>query len=181
MRKVLTELDSHDYEHPADRIALAKLTGIPVLPEITKKLIEIVSEKKILFVTEGSNIEISEKQYPKLYSIYLECCKILDFKKIPKFYLESGREINAYTTGVENPIVCVNEGAFEALTEEELRFIIGHELGHIKSEHCLYHTLARILSAGITSKLSKLAFPITEALFAWDRMSEFSAVLVTDH
>ena len=175
MRKVIFDLNSRDYEHPADKIALDKLSKLSILPEITKKLVEIVSEKRILFITEGSNIEISENQYPKLYNIFLECCKILDLKKIPKFYLEAGREINAYTIGVENPIVCVNEGAFEALTEDELRFIIGHELGHIKSEHCLYHTLARIITTGVEAKVSKLAFPIAETLLAWDRKSEYSA------
>lgn len=174
-RKVLAGLDSREYEHPADKLALANLTKIPILPAIVKKIIELVSEKQILVVTEGSNIEISAKQYPKLYSMYLECCKILDIEKIPKFYLEAGRDINAYTTGVETPIVCVNEGTFEALPEEELRFIIGHELGHIKSEHCLYHTIARLLSSGVAAKISKLAFPITEALLAWDRKSEYTA------
>lgn len=175
MRKVLSGLDSREYEHPADRLALENLTKLSVLSEITKKIIEIISEKRILFITEGSNIEITEKQYPKLYNIYLDCCKILDIKKIPKFYLEAGREINAYTIGVENPIVCVNEGAFEALSEEELRFIIGHELGHIKSKHCLYHTLARIITSGLEVKISKLALPISETLLAWDRKSEYTA------
>ena len=175
MKKVLTGLDSREYEHPADRLALENLTKLSVLSEITKKIIEIISEKRILFITEGSNIKISERQYPKLYNIFLDCCKILDIKKIPNFYLEAGREINAYTIGVENPIVCVNERTFEALTEDELRFIIGHELGHIKSKHCLYHTLARIISSEIGNQISTIAFPISEALLAWDRKSEFTA------
>ena len=175
MKKVLTGLDSREYEHPADKVALESLTNLSVLSEITKKLIEFISEKRILFVAEGSNIKISESQYPKLYNIFLECCRILEIKKIPTFYLETGREINAYTIGVENPIVCINEGAFEALSEDELRFIIGHELGHIKSQHCLFHTLARIISAGVEVSISKLALPISETLLAWDRKSEYTA------
>lgn len=174
-RVYLKNLNSYEYEHPADRIALKSLNSIPILPEVTKKVIEYASEKRMIFVTEGSYNEITENQYPKLYKIFIECCKILDIKKIPKLFLVPERDINAYTAGVENPFICVNEGTIEALSEDEFRFILGHELGHIKSGHCLNHTMVRIISSGVAAFITKIAFPLRQTLFAWDRMSEYTA------
>lgn len=174
-RVYLKNLNSYEYEHPADRIALKSLNTFSILQDVTKKIIEYASEKQMIFVTEGSYNEITEKQYSSLYKLLIDCCRILDIKKIPKLFLVPERDINAYTAGVENPFICINEGTVEALSEEELRFIIGHELGHIKSGHCLNHTMVRIISSGVAAFITKIAFPLRQALFAWDRMSEYTA------
>lgn len=73
-------------------------------------------------------------------------------------------------------------GLIDALTEEELRFVVGHELGHIKSGHVLYYQVAMLLpviaevvgvaTLGIGSLLS---FPLEVALIRWQRMSELTA------
>lgn len=52
---------------------------------------------------------------------------------------------NAFAAGVEDPIIVINSGAIDLLTYEELLFIIGHEVGHIKSQHVLYSQMAQIL------------------------------------
>lgn len=172
---ILSNLNPKEYEHPSDKIALSAVNKIPILQTATKKFIEIINERQTQIIKNGSNIRFSNKQYPKIYQLFQECCEVLEIEKEPPFFLEYGRDINAYTTGVENPILCVNERTVEVLSDDELRFIIGHELGHIKSGHCLNHTLVRILSEGVSSLFGVLELPLREALFAWDRMSEFTA------
>src|SRR5438876_215687 len=39
---------------------------------------------------------------------------------------------------VDTPFLFISEGFFEDLTEEEQRFLIGHELIHIKERHTKY-------------------------------------------
>ena len=56
-------------------------------------------------------------------------------------------------------------------------FIIGHECGHIKSNHMLYHMMAGIINTIIDSIPggTLLAGGIQFALYYWNRMSEFTA------
>jgi Zn-dependent protease with chaperone function len=91
-------------------------------------------------------------------------------------------QVNAFTAGVERPIVVVTSGAVDLLTHEELAFLIGHELGHIKSGHVLYHQMADILPllgsivASATLGMGGLVSTgIQLALLNWYRMSEFPA------
>jgi Zn-dependent protease with chaperone function len=52
---------------------------------------------------------------------------------------------NAYTTGFTHPVVVVTSGLLEIVDDEELQFILGHELGHVKCGHVLYMTMAEYL------------------------------------
>ncbi len=44
--------------------------------------------------------------------------------------------LNALTTGIERPLIVINAGAVDSLTEEEILFVVGHEVGYIKSGMC---------------------------------------------
>ena len=69
----------------------------------------------------------------------------------------------------------------DTMTDEELYFIMGHELGHIKSQHVLYRSVGYLLfplldllgrrSMGATDVASYALFL---AFFEWSRQAEFS-------
>ena len=71
----------------------------------------------------------------------------------------------------------LNSGAVDLLSKEQLDFIIGHEIGHIKSHHVIYHTLASFFANLISSYpiASGLITPIQVGLLYWNRMSELTA------
>ena len=52
----------------------------------------------------------------------------------------------AFAIGMEKHTIVITSGLVELLEDDELRFVIGHELGHIKSGHMLYRTMAVFLS-----------------------------------
>lgn len=61
--------------------------------------------------------------------------------------------------------------------DDEILFIIGHECGHIKSEHMLYHMMAQLLNWGIDAIPggSFVASGLQFSIYYWNRMSEFTA------
>jgi predicted Zn-dependent protease len=53
--------------------------------------------------------------------------------------------VNAMAIGRDRPFVVVTTGLVNLHDEEELRFVIGHELGHILSGHAVYRTMMLLL------------------------------------
>ena len=81
---------------------------------------------------------------------------------------------------MNKPIIVLNSALVDLLDEEELRFVIAHELGHAISGHALYQTLLQRLL--VLSGVAELAViggvglrVIVAALMEWSRKSELSA------
>src|SRR2546422_2083071 len=49
--------------------------------------------------------------------------------------------VNAGAYGMERPFIVINSGALKLLDDDEMRALLGHEVGHVMSGHALYHTL----------------------------------------
>ena len=55
--------------------------------------------------------------------------------------------LNAFTIGMNKPIIVLNSGLVDLLDEEELRFVARPRAGHAMSGHAVYQTLLRRLLA----------------------------------
>ena len=82
---------------------------------------------------------VNEQQLPTLHKAFLEVCEQLEIREIPELYvLQSGGVLNAFATRFSgrNFVVVFSE-MLEAHGEDSprIRFILGHELGHIKRNH----------------------------------------------
>jgi len=78
---------------------------------------------------------------------------------VPALYVSDDPQPNAFATGrnPKNGVVCVTRGLLNLLTEEEVRGVLAHELGHIKSRDVLLSTLAAVM-AGAISYLAHMGF-----------------------
>lgn len=176
-KKILTGLDHTSYEHPFDKKALAALEATPGLTLVGKFITKHMVERVYTVQYTGSNLKVTNENYPKIYEYLQYACQILDIKNIPDLYISWGYSINAMTVGSDNPIVILNSGLIDLCDDDEIMFVIGHECGHIKSNHMLYHMMAQVLNLIIDSIPfgNIAAAPIQYALYYWDRMSEFTA------
>ena len=126
-----------------------------------------------------------------LGSLLVGCADKLCLKYLPKMYVDFEMGFNAYSFGFdEKPYVVVGETLLDALKEQEVVALLGHELGHIGCGHMLYHTLAEFVLQSVSFSASVLGVPFLEAplrlaLLSWRRESEVSAdrasLLVTDN
>jgi Zn-dependent protease with chaperone function len=111
----------------------------------------------------------------------MKAVKVLDLDYVPDLYFYQDPVPNAFTYGVDDAIVCVSSGALDLLSEQELLFVMGHELAHVQMGHVLYRTAAYILLnlGGMLGSMigigGALLTPIILAFMHWQRCSELSA------
>ncbi|MDJ0573976.1 MAG: M48 family metallopeptidase [Xenococcaceae cyanobacterium MO_234.B1] len=181
-RKILTRLSPQTYEHPFDRKALISLEKMPGVSLMFNKINEYGIDRLLRFKFNGICLKVSERNFPDLYDSLVEACKILDVASIPELYLIHGTGyIKILTIGANSPMIIINIDGLEALNHEELLYVFGHELGHIKSRHLLYHQTALILPglgkviANSTLGLGGLATNGIElALYQWVMMAKLT-------
>ena len=182
-RKTLTGLSSQTYEHPFDRQALISLEKMPGISLMFKKINEYGIDRLLGFKFNAMCMRVNKRNFPDLYQAFSEACNIIDVAPIPELYLIHGTGyIKTLTIGANKPMVIINIDGLESLTHEELLYVFGHELGHIKSKHLLYHQTALILPglgkviANSTLGLGGLATNGVEfALYQWVMMAKLTS------
>lgn len=60
-------------------------------------------------------------------------------------YVSAAPLPQASTIGLDKPVIVVGSASVNAFTDDELRFVLGHELGHVQSGHAVYKTLLTVL------------------------------------
>lgn len=176
-RRILTGISSRSWEHPADRAALSALRKLPVFDEVLKSLFGFFGEKPIRLAFQANALRVSERQYGHIHERYRDICETLDTEEYP-LYVSQTPIANAGAYGMDKPFIILNSGTVLILSDEELSFILGHEVGHIISGHVLYRTMMVLLI-----QLASLGFPmvglaaraVLMGLLEWSRKSELSS------
>lgn len=179
-RRRLPGLDPAVLQHPYDRAALSALQKIPGLDILVRKFIELFPERVAYIQNVAQTVRVTETQCPQLHAQLREACAILDMKE-PELYVAHNPLPNAMTSGHDHPYIILTSGLLDLMSEDEVLAVIGHELGHIKSGHVLYRTIALCITllltivGDLTLGIGRIIGRSLEAaLLEWYRMSEFT-------
>ncbi len=178
MKQKLINLQSTEYEHPFDKAALEKLRGLKGFDTVMNFVLNWTTIKWRMVELCGSNYHVTKESCPELYALVRQAIETLDIDRLPQIYTQWSYNVNAYTTGYKNDTTLVlYTGAVDLMSDAELTFITGHEAGHIKSGHVLYHVMGQVFANIISQSVlaGSLLGPIQIALQYWNRMSEFTA------
>ena len=181
--KKFADLDKHEYVHPADSRALAALRTIPGIDSALKKLLAVTGESAIRVIFTASAVKVTPQQCPDLHAKLQVACTTLGVD-MPELFVQQNPIVNAFTGGVERPVIVLHSSLIERLTDEEVLAVVAHEVGHIHAEHVLYLTAARLIEALANAALATapIAAIVTQllsgtmraALLAWARRAELS-------
>src|SRR3954451_11540783 len=174
----LHQISSKAYEHPADRAATAALAKIPMLDLVVRKLIEFGYERALTQVFLAGSVKLGSEQLPEAWAAHRAACARLGLPEIPPLYLTQFPVTNAAAIGAKRPMIMLNSRTVEVLDEEELRTVLGHEAGHVLSDHVLYRTALMILLSIGTAGVPMMGLPLIAvrlALLEWFRAAELSA------
>ncbi|MGW4806601.1 M48 family metallopeptidase [Kitasatospora sp. NPDC004272] len=179
-RQRFPEISTRAWEHPADRSGLVALRKLSGFDDVLKKLAGLVSERSVRLMFLATAVKTSERQFPELYDMVRDAAYLLDLDKVPDLYVSQDPKVNAYCIGMDTPVIVVTTGLVELMDEEELRAVIGHEVGHAMSGHAVYQTMLLILTNLATRiawiPLGNLAImALITALKEWFRKAELSS------
>ncbi|HSP07722.1 MAG TPA: M48 family metallopeptidase [Acidobacteriota bacterium] len=180
-RTTFPGLDASSFMHPSDREAMKKLAKLPGMQPLLRRISGGYIERMYRMLNIAERVQVTPRQCPRIYNLFREACNTLDIKEIPEVFLSTAYIPNAMTFGIEKYSIVLLTGLVDLLNEDELLFVIGHELSHIKSNHMMYKTLLYLLTFvgieifGIFFKVAAITFfPIEMALRNWERKAEIT-------
>lgn len=176
--RVLTDIDSRSWEHPADRAALNGLRRLPGFDEVLRKIFGIFGEKSIRLAFQANAVRVSPSQFPRVARLYERAAATLDAPDEYPVFVAQSPFVNAAAYGMDRPFIMVRSAMLDVLDDDELHFVLGHELAHVMSGHVLYTTMMVILV-----QLAERGFPVVGlaarailiALMEWYRKAELSS------
>ena len=96
---------------------------------------------------EGHSLRVQKELLPDFYALCQDVKKKLKFHDEVDFYITGDSDVNAFSLAAEDEgehhIVNVNSALFDLMSTDELRFVIGHELGHLINKDT---ALARLIN-----------------------------------
>ncbi len=84
---------------------------------------------------EGHSLKVAPELLPDMYELCTTVKDSLGFSAPVDFYITGDSSVNAFSVAAEKEgqphIVNINSGLIALMTQDELAFVIGHELGHL--------------------------------------------------
>lgn len=173
-----------DFQRPLDRDLTEQLvaferTGVSrfIDGKVLKPYFDDVNTRRL--TVEG--VELRPEQFPDrqdLHQIVEDCAKILGIPK-PRVFVAERPGLNASAMNMADPVIVLSPSLLWAFRDPaELRFVIGHEMGHIKCRHVKWNAALH----GVVESIRDTKLVPDEAallpflpLFKWAREAEMSA------
>ncbi len=104
-----------------------------------------------LAIRSARAVEVAPGQLPEYHAIMTELTQLANMP-MPKLYVSPEQQPNAFATGrnPNNAAVCVTEGLLRALSWDEIRGVLAHELAHIRNRDILIGSVAATIATAIS-------------------------------
>jgi hypothetical protein len=153
-----------------DRELLEQLRGDEALAQALQRT-EVLRRKSMTRARLLSQaVRVNVSLLPNVAQSFAHISQHLTLAKPLEAYVFAEPSINAFVTeGLSHTLVGVSSGAVSMLSSEELKFVIGHELGHASFGHL------EVAPDMLLESSSNLDMGHHRLLRAWQRAAELSA------
>jgi Zn-dependent protease with chaperone function len=163
----------HEYTYAFDRqsrVAFENTRPVALAVEASVRLFKQIGKHQLL----GHAVKVSERQFPRIYSITKQASDTLQIT-MPQVFIVNSPVFNAGTLGTnDDSFVMVHSALVDQYTDEELLTVIGHECGHIHNSHVAYLTALHYLSYMAGMFVPWILQPALVALRTWSRRAEIT-------
>ena len=106
-----------------------------VVNDVLSKLSDSGSDAWWKSKMEGHSLKVDPELLPDMWELCSSVKKTLGFDEEVDFYITGDSTVNAFSVAAEKKeehhIVNINSALIDLMSEDELRFVVGHELGHL--------------------------------------------------
>lgn len=106
-----------------------------VVEEVLRKTKTSNSDAYWRSAMEGHSLKVEKELLSDFYELCHDVKRKLQYEEEVDFYITGDSSVNAFSVAAENEgephIVNINSALFGLMSKDELRFVIGHELGHL--------------------------------------------------
>ena len=124
---------------------LIVITLVGIIYALFGALFAWIANGLLIARIKSESVKIDAEQYPELSATFLEMCQRLGVSNPPDLYiLQAGGVLNAFATRHSGRNFVVIHSSFLEATgpaSAQIKFLIGHEIGHIQRNHLLKHLL----------------------------------------
>lgn len=133
------------------------------------------SEHELKSAMEGHSFKVEKRLMGHLYDLLYGVKEKLGFKDDVDFYITGNSTVNAWTIAAKNEgephIVNINSALLNLMTDDELRFVVGHELGHLINKNT---ELLRLICF-VFPQQSVPPLMLQYKIRLWEQLSELTA------
>lgn len=120
-----------------------------VVEEVIRKIKISSNDSYWRSAMEGHSLKVEEELLPDVHKLCQEVKAKLHFDEPVDFYITGDSSVNAFSLAAEDEgephIVNINSALFDLMSEDELKFVIGHELGHLINKDSALGRLIRFV------------------------------------
>ena len=126
---------------------------------------------------QGEGINITNESLPKMHQQLVDACQILGVNEIPTYSTDWEYAPYHFSNGEKHRRIVMMSGSADLFTDDEMMFVLGHELGHMACGHKPYHMLLEtfympfVNDAAFKAWASIIKLPLME----WYRISDYTA------
>jgi uncharacterized tellurite resistance protein B-like protein len=126
----------------------------------------------------GSQLRLTRLLAPRLVGLLDEVKATLGFEEPIELFVSQDGSVNAGALHAIGPdethVLSLTSALVERMTDDELRFVLGHEVGHLAWRH--YRARLAVSAFGVDEEEDSKAPPLlVRRLESWDRLAELSA------
>lgn len=154
------------------RATLDGLTPVTVAVKAALNVWRAVDRNRIL----GTAARVGEKQFARIHRLVCQCADALGMPA-PAFYASAQLKPGQTRTlgSPEDAMVVMGSRSVDALSDEDLLFVIGRECGHIQNGHSTYLTALYFVTSVASNAVQWAARPAALALNGWSRRAAITA------
>lgn len=172
------KLNPEDYALPLEK-ALSEQIYNALQGDIVEQIAKIAKVQNPIndyrSILEGHSFKVEEGTLPDYYRMFHEIKEKLCFEGDIDFYITGDSSVNAFSICSMNPdepnIINVNSSLIELMTDNELRFVVGHEMGHLINGNTKLTRLINFVYPGDTLAPVTLQYKIR----LWGQLNELIA------
>lgn len=131
------------------------------------------NQVKLMF--EGHSFKIGKNLSPHLDDLCQQVTERLKFKEPIEFFVTNAASTNAMAIPRQEEddshLIVLNSGLIDKFDDDEIRFVLGHEIGHLISQNAKFSHIIRF----VFPDLNSVALVLKNKISLWYKLSELTA------